>query len=532
MRDGEVVAADLVSAAIRRLWREMRLRSTVVRVGVASQRVVVRTIDMPAMTEADLESALQFQVQEYIPIPVDDAILDFQLLEEFTGADDEALVRVLVAAAHHDVVNGVLAAVEGAGLRASAVDLVPFALIRSLAPPAADEPATEAIVSIGAGVTTVVVHDGGLPRFVRIVASGGNMLTDAISQELGVPTETAEAIKRHQTQAVEEPSAADLIARGDRVLQARQLTLVGEVRGSLDFFAAQAGATPVTRVLLTGGGALSPGIAESLEPLIGVPVEMARPRDQLDVGDIGFPPDEIPNLDPYLPVPVGLALGGARAAGRRISLLPKGRGAGLAFRRALTGAGIAVAAVLFILILVTLARAKQVSDARHDRERQDKVNAAIQKRINDLQNDQAVEQQVAAARTQVQAVLAGDTSWSRLLDDIARTIPNDVWLTGFQAQAPTGGAAPGAAGGGTAPPAAAAVSAGGSATFTAVGLDFVSVAAWLQRMSQIPAFANLWVPQLTKNTGAARPVINFSSTVDLTARARSNRLQRILQGNP
>ena len=81
MRDGEVVDPAAVTAAIERLWKELSLKKAPVRVGVASPRVLVRTVDLPTMSDDELAGALQFQAQDLIPIPLEDAVLDFQVLE-------------------------------------------------------------------------------------------------------------------------------------------------------------------------------------------------------------------------------------------------------------------------------------------------------------------------------------------------------------------------------------------------------------------------------------------------------------------
>jgi type IV pilus assembly protein PilM len=531
MRDGEVIAPDLVSAAIRRLWREVGFKRAPVRVGIASPRVIVRTIDMPVMPEAELAGALQFEVQEYIPIPVDDAILDFQIIEAVTNADGETVNRVLVAAAHRDVVTGVIAAVEGAGLRAAAVDLVPFALIRALASPTAPEGEAEAIVSIGADVTTVVVHEAGIPRIVRIVAVGGNVITDTISQDLGVPTETAEGLKRRVGQpAGDADTDADLIDRAKRVIDSRLLSLVGEVRGSLDYHAAQAGAAAVQRVLLTGGAALTEGLEVSLQALLALPVAMARPRERIDIADIGFDADTLPSLDPYLPVPLGLALGGGKADGRRISLLPGEARARAAERQQTVIVLMAAAIGLLLLLLVTFARAEQVAGQRDKAKREVAANHALQGRIDTLTDARNVEQQVTDAQQRVRDVLANDVSWSRMLADVARTIPNDVWLSSFQAQVAASAStasSPGAPAAGS-PAASTPTSLSGSVSFAAVGLDFTSVASWIQRMGRLSAFAGLWVPTITKAELGTRTIVNFNSNASLTAAAHTDRVARYL----
>ncbi len=215
VRDGEVVDPAAVGAAIRELWRQTGLRSRDVRVGMAGSRMVVRVVDMPAMPDDELDGAIRFSAADHIPIPLDEAVLDHAVLEPAPPAEPGGppQVRVLVAAAYRSALDGLLAAVTAGGLRAVAVDLVPFALVRALAEPADETfeapaetedgfvppPApvsAEAIVSVGAALTTVVVHEAGRPRFVRTVQAGGDMLTAAISDELGVEIDAAEAAKR------------------------------------------------------------------------------------------------------------------------------------------------------------------------------------------------------------------------------------------------------------------------------------------------------------------------------------------------
>src|SRR5205823_727181 len=148
--------------------REAGFRTRQVIVGVGNQRVVARQADLPEMSAEEMRSALQFQAQDLIPIPIEDAILDFQVLEHLHGTE-ENLVRILLVAAQRGMVESLLAALEGAGLTATMVDLVPFALMRSLATTSLVddlELSAQAIVCVGAGLTDVVVHQRGVPEFV------------------------------------------------------------------------------------------------------------------------------------------------------------------------------------------------------------------------------------------------------------------------------------------------------------------------------------------------------------------------------
>ena len=239
MREGEIVDVGAVTAAIQRLWKELSLKKGEVRVGVASPRVLVRTVDLPVMSEEDLAGALRFQAQELIPIPLEEAVLDFQVLEQLPvgepaadGTPPAQIQRVLLAAAHRDLVGSLVAAVRGAGLTVAAVDLVPLALIRAIGRRVSDNgPGAEAIVSIGGGVTVMVAHEAGLPRFVRVLGLGGRLLTDAIARDLNIPFEQAEALKRQTGQV------PDQVADRARAAMARPLAdIVEQIRGSLDYY--------------------------------------------------------------------------------------------------------------------------------------------------------------------------------------------------------------------------------------------------------------------------------------------------------
>ena len=105
VRDGEVADPPAVASAIRRLWKEVGFRTRQVIVGVGNQRVVVRQAELPEMSDEDLRSALQFQAEDLIPIPIEEAVIDFQVLERYAGSEQEALMRVLLVAAQRDMAS-------------------------------------------------------------------------------------------------------------------------------------------------------------------------------------------------------------------------------------------------------------------------------------------------------------------------------------------------------------------------------------------------------------------------------------------
>jgi len=368
-----------------------------------------------------------------------------------------------------------------------------------------------------------------------VLGTGGRELTDAIAAGLELPFETAESVKR-QVGTVSD----DVIARARTSLERPLAALLDEVRSSLDYYRNQPGAARLLRVVTTGGGSLLPGLVDRLSTLVGLPVAPAEPRSILTVGDIGFDEAELPRLDPYMPAAVGLALPPG-PGGVAIDLLPRTSHVPSARTRVVAGGAAAAVALLVLLGIPTVARQHNVSHQRKVAAEQKVHNNSLQTQIGDLAEAQAKQDQLDLLTARIATLVATDVSWSRMLQDIARTIPNDVWLTSFQGQVtPTVVAAPrttpipipGATTTATvrAVPTPAAPQLAGTVNFSAVGLDYPSVAAWLKMISQLPSLSDLWVPSITKTTLGTRDVVDFSSTAALTPKARSDRLERYAQG--
>ena len=389
MREGEVVDRAAVTAAIQRLWKELSLRKGEVRVGVASPRVLVRTVDLPVMSEADLAGALRFQAQELIPIPLEEAVLDFQVLEQLPMPDvgrrrHARRSRCSGSSSPPPTARwsaNLVGAVQDAGLTVSAVDLVPLALIRAIGRRVSDNGSgAEAIVSIGGGVTVVVVHEAGLPRFVRVLGLGGRSVTDAIARDLAIPFDQAEALKRQTGQVA---------GRGRRPRPHARWRVRSAISSSRS--AARSTTTAASRARRGCCRSRSPVAGRScrasptqLRDLVGLPVEPAAPREQLAIGDIGFPTDRVADLDPYLPTPTGLALGGL-ASGRRINLVgPEGRAAGDRRRAALIAGAVGALAASSLLGGIWWLRKSALDDEKDQLAQAQAENAALEQEKSSL----------------------------------------------------------------------------------------------------------------------------------------------------
>jgi type IV pilus assembly protein PilM len=313
VRDGEVVDPQLVAEAIKHLWSTAKFSTKKVVLGVANQKVIVRQVDLPWMPTEELRKSLALQVQDFIPIPVDQAILDFHALEEVTDGSGARALRVLLVAASRDMVSAALDAVKRAGLHPSQVDLTPFAVLRSLGRidevgASGSTGGAEALVDVGAKVTNIVIHQNGIPRFVRILLMGGDNITEAVSERLGVPFEQAVGVKQQLGMAsVRGEITSDHPAA--RVIESSAGSFVEEVRGSLDYYLAQPASVPLQRVVISGGGARLAGLGQRLASATRLPVEPGAATAALRVGKTGLSDDQLSYVEPQIAVPVGLALG-------------------------------------------------------------------------------------------------------------------------------------------------------------------------------------------------------------------------------
>ena len=303
--DGEVRDAGPVAEAIAQLWKRAKLRSKRVVIGVANQRVVVRQVDLPYLEEKEFRSSLRYQVADHIPMPIDNAQLDFQILEDYMTEDQDHMMRVLLVAAATDMVEAFLGAVGDGGLQPAGVDLAPFAVARAVSAAARGESGVagaEAVIDVGAGVTNIIVHHNGEARFVRILLVGGDDATTALSESLDLSYEEAEALKLDIAGVGGPPEA-------ERIIPSRVDALVDEIRGSLDYYSSQDVSEPLTSLIVTEGGCLTPVLVANLEKTMGLNVAPGRPLEDLDVGKSGLTAEQIDQVEPVAAAAIGLAMG-------------------------------------------------------------------------------------------------------------------------------------------------------------------------------------------------------------------------------
>jgi type IV pilus assembly protein PilM len=262
---GEVRDPRAVAAVLKRLWAEGGFTSKRVVLGIGNSRVLVRDLTIPKMPIESIREALPFQVQDSLPVPVGDALLDFYPTSE-GEADGSAVLHGLLVAGMRSALETNVRALQLAGLRPVSVDLIPFALSRLLLP-AGDESHT-ALVHIGAVTTVVVFVLAGVPQFVRIIPTGGDDVTRALVERAGLDEEAAERAKRESgllgTGTPQDRTVTEVI---------REVTgeLLTGLRNTFSYYSHTKGAVPVERVLLSGGGAQLAGLTAAVGDLTRIP---------------------------------------------------------------------------------------------------------------------------------------------------------------------------------------------------------------------------------------------------------------------
>ena len=516
--DGEVQDASAVADAIVRLWQNGRFQSKSVVVGVAGLRAITRELDLPWVPDEDVDSAVRFQSEEVIPFPPDKTILSAQVLSDETATDGTRTRRVLVAAGHRDLIDGVVGAAERAGLVVEGVDLISSALVRALGDPsvAADRP--EAIVSIGAGLTVVVVHQGGRPQFVRTIGVGGNAATAAIASSLDLPMVDAEAVKRRLGEGSVQVQAAET------AVQPAIDELVGEVRSSVQYFATLPGRAPIARVLLTGGGARLRGLVKELRSQVRIPVEPVSPLARLDLSRIDLDEEQAASIDPVLATPIGLALPEPNASVKKFNLVPP-EVVQRAYERSIARkAFVAAGFVVLALVGVSVWRFLQVRGAQND-------VSALQANVGQLNNQiptydrvVSIQKELETARAQVAQLSATAVDWSAVIGQLNRLIPANLAVNTFNGSGTAAGAGAAAASttrvaGQTAPPnSIGSLQLNVSGTFP-TSAHFDPVAQWIDNLTTSPLFSPPSVASVANAPASGSTNVAFQSTLYLTQNA-------------
>ena len=275
LRDGEIGDAGALTEALREMWAEHKFPERV-RLGLANQRIVVRTLDLPPLDdEKALAAAVRVEAPDHIPMPMEEAVLDFQSLGQVQTAEGPR-TRVVVVAVRREMVERYAEAVRAAGLKVEGIDLSAFALVRALNRHSA---AAGGLLYINvSGLTNVAVASEGHVLFTRAAAGGLEAMIHTLSTRRSLTLEHAAQWLNHvglATPLEQVEGDPEVVAAARAVLEEGVHQLADTVRNSLNFYRMQESAETVGSAVLAGPAVDIPGFAEALADSLRMPVESA-----------------------------------------------------------------------------------------------------------------------------------------------------------------------------------------------------------------------------------------------------------------
>jgi type IV pilus assembly protein PilM len=287
---GEIRDPDALGAALKRFFELHKLPKRGVRLGVSNNRIGVRIFEIEGVEDAQqLDNAIRFRAEEVLPIPLDEAVLDYVILEDSEREDGTPWKRILLVVAYREVVDRYLQACRVAGLEVVGIDLEAFALLRAVEAPVDRDAHSGALVAvtIGHDRTTMAVSTGRACEFARVLEWGGSSLNVAIARELDRAPSEVEAVKRRLSfsrQTEVEGLTPEQAARARDAAQRALSAFARELVASLQFYQAQPGAHGIGELVLTGGTAHMDGLPEAVGQLVGVPIRLGDPFRRVKVG--------------------------------------------------------------------------------------------------------------------------------------------------------------------------------------------------------------------------------------------------------
>ena len=313
IKDGQIIDARVLGDTIKTMVLNNKINMEKVVGSVSGQSVVIRPINMTQMSEKELQNAIKFEAERYLPYSVSDAQIIGTILRRSVEGDEKSM-EVLLVAAPNEMVANAQEVIKMSGIEPSAIDLEPFALVRAAQLALSDELAhqTIALINLGASSSSINIFKEGVLRHNRTITTAGNSFTRAIGQSLNLSFEEAEKLKIEKGVIRVEKDAtpvAPTTMRIFNVIMPVLSELVTEIQRSFDYYRSRYRGESVDLCVLSGGTAKFKNIDQFVSNELGVPCEVGNPFKNIDISDVeGYTQEELREFAPTLMVVVGLAM--------------------------------------------------------------------------------------------------------------------------------------------------------------------------------------------------------------------------------
>jgi type IV pilus assembly protein PilM len=355
---GEIKDVDAVSQALNKLLHKKRLYDKGNIIAITGQKVIVREITTPLMTEKELSEGIQWEAPKYVPYDLKESLLDVKKIEELEEKEGTKMMKVLLVAAPRSLVDQQIAVLKNVKIQPRVVDIVANAQIRAfesyLTPAAGDEDGTmiDIILSMGASTTEITLMEGDRLKFTRTILKGGGDVTESIVKKLGIPFQEAETLKRRvglplpvetiitesiskkETEETEEKEDVNvpLELAGEEqgspeikikekeedistpteeeiadIVKAGVNEIFNEIRKSLNYFKTQYQKVNYQSIILCGGMTQLPNLGQMLKKQFGITVVIANPLKGISINERNIDIDHLDKYKSALATAIGLA---------------------------------------------------------------------------------------------------------------------------------------------------------------------------------------------------------------------------------
>lgn len=324
IQEGSIVEPGALANDLREMLGELRTRKRYVVTAASNLSVITRTLQVPKMPLKQMEEAVRWEAERYIPFPIDEVVLDYSFLDSHETVPDGEQMDVVVGAARQETVASLVETLKAAGLEPVVIDVKPFAGLRTFEGrlKGTDREPITLFLEIGAESSALMLTRGERLLLNRIINLSGKDFTAAISKAFNLDPVAAEDAKKNYGLATipteDEDLLLDFDAERERFNPARMydairpvlVELTTELRRSLEFFRVQVGDLGVDQGFVAGGGSKLRSLVPLLADTLGIPLEIADPWQGIQIDKSKFDLDYLKGLSAEFTVPIGLALRG------------------------------------------------------------------------------------------------------------------------------------------------------------------------------------------------------------------------------
>ncbi len=262
-----------LAAAIKTLHRESKITTTRVATALPESQIFTRVVEMPELTKDEIKSAIEYEAEQYVPLPLSEVRLTWEVLSSKVDANRKKIQEVLLVAAPNTLIDKYLNVLKTAGLNPVAIETETTSIVRALVQRIDGAPTT-LVTSIGASTTDLTIIDNAQISFTRSIATGGQALARAVANDLGF--EMDQAVEYMKTYGLD---STQLEGKVMQSLKPVFDVIVNEIRRALAYYISKHADRQVKRVIVTGGTAKLPSLVVYLAEALGLEVQIGNPWD-------------------------------------------------------------------------------------------------------------------------------------------------------------------------------------------------------------------------------------------------------------